>query len=86
MPELDVVDIPFRSIPKRNVISYSSSVGSCGEHVDAGELSSYIQVYCTLCSNNLDSRYNRDSRVSSVLSTITLQTAIMNAQHTHVTP
>lgn len=28
MPELNVVDIPFRSIPKRNVISYSSSVGS----------------------------------------------------------
>ena len=28
MSELNVVDIPFRSIPKRNVISYSSSVGS----------------------------------------------------------
>lgn len=27
MPKLNVVDIPFRSIPKRNVISYSSSVG-----------------------------------------------------------
>ncbi len=28
MPELKAVDIPIRSIPKRNVISYSSSVGS----------------------------------------------------------
>ena len=69
MPELKAVDIPIRSIPKRNVISYSSSVGSCGEHLDAGELSSYIQIYCHLCSNNHDSSYNRDS---SVLSTITL--------------
>lgn len=28
MPELKAVDIPIRSIPKRSVISYSSSVGS----------------------------------------------------------
>ena len=53
------------------------------EHVDAGELSSYNQVYCTLCSNNHDSSYNHDS---SVLSTITLQTSILSVQQLSIAP
>ena len=56
---------------------------SFSEHADAGELSSYIHIYCNLCSNNHDSSYSRDS---SVLSTITLQTPIISAQHLSITP
>ena len=83
MPELKVVNAPIIVVSKRNVISNSSSVGCFSERVDTGKMLIHIQVYCTLCSNNYESSYNRDS---SVLSTITLQTSIISAQHTHITP